>query len=104
MVVIAGGGSGVPVYRRLQRENRPFVTGVLSKNDVDYEAACHLATGIIAEEAFVPVREETGRKAWEAICACRKVLCPLGTFGEYNRINQILRDRAAQNGWLTEEI
>ena len=34
--VIAGGGTGRNVYRRLQRQGITFITGVLPQNDLDY--------------------------------------------------------------------
>ena len=34
--VIGGGGSGIPVYRRLQRRGVPFAAGILQENDLDY--------------------------------------------------------------------
>ena len=37
--VIGGNGSGIPVYRKLQRQGIPFVTGVLHTNDADYQVA-----------------------------------------------------------------
>ena len=57
--VIAGGGNGAPVYRRLQRGKIPFSTGILWKNDIDYPVACALAAKVIAEEAFETVTAET---------------------------------------------
>ena len=32
--VIGGGGAGIPVYHRLQRQNIPFAAGILQENDV----------------------------------------------------------------------
>ena len=40
--VIGGNGSGIPVYRKLQRQGIPFVTGVLHTNDADYQVAKEL--------------------------------------------------------------
>ena len=37
--VIGGNGSGISVYRKLQRQGIPFVTGVLHTNDADYQVA-----------------------------------------------------------------
>ena len=33
--VISSGGNGTPIYRKLQREGRPFAAGILYTNDVD---------------------------------------------------------------------
>lgn len=40
--VIGGNGSGIPVYRRLQRQGVPFAAGILSENDVDHPVASAL--------------------------------------------------------------
>ena len=37
--VIGGGGSGIPVYRRLQRQGIPFAAGVIHENDIEYPIA-----------------------------------------------------------------
>lgn len=46
--VIAGNGSATSVYRRLQRDNIPFVTGILWENDLDYPSAMALAEETIS--------------------------------------------------------
>lgn len=53
--VIGGGGSGIPVYRRLQRQGIPFAAGVLHKNDVDHSVAAALAARVITERGFEPI-------------------------------------------------
>ncbi len=98
--VIAGGGSGIPVYRQLQRQGIPFATGILTKNDVDYEAAVHLANEVIAEEAFEPVSAAVYEKAAAAMRRCGRVICPLQNFGSLNEMNRKLRDAAADWGIL----
>ncbi len=100
--VIAGGGSGIPVYRRLQREGVPFATGILAENDIDYEAARHLANVVVAEKAFSPIASETLEKARKLMHSCKKVLCPLEVFGEYNQANAQLRQEAISSGKLQE--
>ncbi len=96
--VIAGGGTGIPVYRRLQREGIPFITGVLQENDIDYLAACDLAAEVIKERAFEPVSRETYALALERLRQCREVLCPLRTFGPMNRRNEQLLQEAGRLG------
>lgn len=48
--VVAGNGSGIPVYRDLQRRGVPFATGILYENDVD----ARLARLLAAETVTVP--------------------------------------------------
>lgn len=88
--VIAGGGNGAPVYRRLQREKIPFSTGILWKNDIDYPVACALAAKVIAEEAFETVTAETLAAAKREIDQCGWVLCLFPDFGAFNQADREL--------------
>ena len=96
--VIGGGGSGIPVYRRLQREGIPFAAGVLHRNDVEYPAAQDLAVEVIAEQAFEAIGEETLRRAMAVMESCPRVICTLREFGTMNRGNRSLLDRATALG------
>ena len=98
--VIAGGGSGIPVFRRLQRENIPFAAGILHTNDIDYEAASHLATQVISAPAFEAIPEEICDKALQVMRACSTVLCPLQSFGSMNQMNERLAKEAGRLGLL----
>lgn len=75
--VLAGGGYGAPVFRRLQREGIPFSTGILWKNDVDYPVARGLAADIISLPAFAPITEEHLARAREEIGRCSHVILAL---------------------------
>ena len=48
--VIGGGGTGLAVYNRLQRQNIPFAAGILQENDVEYAAASALAACVFSEK------------------------------------------------------
>lgn len=48
--VIAGHGSGIPVYRKLQKKNIAFATGVFSEGDIDYRLARLYAVRTITTE------------------------------------------------------
>lgn len=101
--VIGGGGSGIPIYRQLQRKGIPFVTGVLHKNDIDYEVAKELAVQTISEEAFEPIGEEAFSRAIALMKECKKVLCPLQQFGTMNKKNRDLAELAEKMGKLYEK-
>lgn len=88
--VIGGGGSGIPVYRRLWREGIPFAAGILHENDIDYPVARALAAEVVAEKAFTPIREETYQKAAALRDSCREVICCLTEFGPMNEKNRLL--------------
>lgn len=96
--VIAGNGSGIPVYRRLQRQGIPFATGVLQENDIDYEVAKALAVRVVAERPFEPVSEERFLEAREILTGCEKIICCVREFGSMNRKNQELFREAERLG------
>ena len=96
--VIAGGGCGRAVYRRLQRKGIPFITGVLSKNDLDYPVARALATEVIATESFEPITEEHIREAQKKLNACEKIICCKEKFGTLDQANAELLEFAKKSG------
>lgn len=92
--VIGGNGSGIPVYRRLQRQGVPFAAGILPENDVDHPVASALAAEVIAQRAYHPMGEDTFRRALSVLEGCGQVLCCLREFGPLNEANR----RLAQAG------
>ena len=50
--MICGNGTGIPVFRQLQKVHTPFIAGVLYTNDVDYRLARLLADQVITEKPF----------------------------------------------------
>ncbi|MDO4323894.1 MAG: ABC transporter ATP-binding protein [Lachnospiraceae bacterium] len=98
--VIAGGGSGIRTFRKLQRLNIPFAAGVLHKNDVDYEVAKELASKVIAEQAFEAVSAERTEEALEVLRTCKKAVCCLESFGTMNAGNTRLVEEAKRLGIL----
>ena len=98
--VIAGGGGGIPIFRRLQRMNVPFATGVLHENDIDYEAAKTLANTVISEKAFEMISEERFAEAMEVMKNCNRVICAVKAFGTLNAPNKKLMEEAKRLGIL----
>ena len=96
--VIGGGGSGIPIYRALQRRGVPFVAGVLAENDVDYCVARALAVETVSVPAFASIDEGTMTRAQALMSRCEQVVCCLSAFGELNQGNRRLRDEAAVRG------
>jgi len=96
--VIAGGGTGRNVYRRLQRQGIPFITGILLQNDLDYPTARALATDVIAAEAFEPIMEEQILKARKRLADCDKIICCKDTFGTLEQANLELLEFAKESG------
>lgn len=102
--VIGGGGSGIPVYRRLQRQGIPFIAGVLHENDIDYPVAKALATKVISEKPFESISDEAFLEAKECMEKCDRVISNLKLTGTMNRKNQELIELAKQAGKLEEDI
>ncbi len=96
--VIAGGGTGRNVYRRLQRRGIPFAAGILYKNDLDYPVAKALAADVIEADSFEPITQEQLVTAKKKLKACGKVICCKKTFGTFERANMELLKYAGQCG------
>lgn len=92
--VIAGGGSGRRVYRRLQRSGIAFAAGILCENDCDYPVAKALASDLIAATAFEPIPDETLEMAKRRLDTCDRVICCKESFGTYEQANRALLDYA----------
>lgn len=101
--VIGGGGSGIGVYRRLQRQGIPFAAGVLHENDVDYPVARALAVQVVSEKSFEPISDDTLQQAERCMERCGKVICCLRSFGTVNEKNRLLLEHAKAQGKLAEE-
>ena len=96
--VIGGGGSGIPVYRRLQRMGVPFAAGILHRNDLDYPVARALAAELVEEAAYQPVTAGTLARALAVLERCGKAVCTLPAFGPLNEANRLLWEAAKRNG------
>ena len=98
--VISSCGKGIPIYRKLQKENTPFIAGILPTNDLDYQLARLLASDVIITDPFQPISDDAFAKATETIRACERVLLTDFPIGETNgRIRELI-DLAEQIGKL----
>ena len=100
--VISGCGSGIPVFRRLQKEDQPFIAGILYTNDVDFQVARHLAAEVVSEAPFSPISEETYQRALTLMKTCDTVICAGVPIGESNRRVADLIEAARSLGLLRE--
>ena len=90
--VISSGGSGIPIYRQLQKEHIPFAAGILYKNDIDYQLARLLAVEVITEEPFRQISDETFARAVEVMKKCKRVIVTDVPVGECNkRIEELIK-------------
>ena len=90
--VLSSGGSGIPVFRRLQQTGVPFAVGILYKNDIDYPLAKKLAAQVISEEPFREIGEDAYRKAERLIRDCR---CVIDAGFAREKMNRRMSDLAA---------
>lgn len=88
--VIGGGGYGIPLYRRLQRQGIPCVAGILPENDLEYPVAKALCENVLAIPAFSMADQTVIARAKEAVDACDDVYCPYPEFDVCNSYNQEL--------------
>lgn len=90
LFVIAGGGTGIETYRALQQKGLPFITGILHKNDIDFQIANDLASEVIAEQAFMRISPEVYQTAQLRLKSCDCVINCLYEYGEMNARNRDL--------------
>ena len=88
--VIGGGGSGIDIYRRLQRQGIPFAAGVIHENDIEYPVAGALAAELVSEKPFEPISDESISRALEIMQRCSEVICCTEHFGTMNLGNRKL--------------
>ena len=84
LFVLAGGGTGIPVFRALQRRGIPFSCGIFSENDVDFQVARVLAQKVFSVPAFSRVTEEATARVCEELFRAGKLYAACKTFGECN--------------------
>ena len=96
--VIAGGGTGIPAFRALQKRGVGFSTGVLHRGDVDWALANDLANEVIEERPFEPLGNEAITRAKRSLERCDAVLCTLESYGTMNRGNAQLEQHARESG------
>ena len=98
--VISSGGTGIPVYRKLQKENIPFAAGILYKNDLDYHLAKVLAAKVIEEEPFERISSRAYLEAKKMVEQSEMVIDAGVITGECNRKMEDLLEEARMAGKL----
>lgn len=98
--VLSSCGTGIPVYRRLQKENIPFAAGILYTNDVDYRLARLLAAEVVTEEPFREISDRAFERALTLIENCSRVISTGFSLGDCNRRMRELLKEAQKRGKL----
>ena len=92
VLVLSSGKTGIPVYRKLQKAGIPFAAGILYPGESDYQLARFLASGIISEEPYEPISDETYQKALKIMEKCGKVINAGVKVGSMNqKMGELLR-------------
>ena len=89
--VISGCGSGIPVFRQLQKDGIPFAAGILYENDIDCRVARSLAAETVTEKPFCPISDAALERAGQLMAGCERVIVtdfPIGPCNE--RIRELL--------------
>ena len=92
--VISACGSGIEIYRKLQKERMPFCAGILYENDIDYQVAKVLAVDVVVEKPFMEISDETYARALEMMETCDNVVVCDVPIGDCNKKMQQLIDYA----------
>ena len=98
ILVLSACGTGIPVYRALQKRNLPFCAGILYTNDLDYRLARLLASEVITEKPFHEIGDAAFNRAMELVQKCDTVLDAGVEFGPCNRrMEEVLRAAEQEN-------
>lgn len=104
VLVLSSCGHGIPVYRRLQKENIPFCAGILYTNDLDYRLARLLASEVITEKPFHEISDESFDRTMAKVRECQKVIDAGCEIGPCNRRMQEILEAAISLGKLQTDF
>ena len=98
ILVLSACGTGIPVYRALQKRNLPFCAGILYTNDLDYRLARLLASEVVTEKPFHEIGDAALNRAMELVHACDTVIDAGVELGPCNRrMEEVLRAAEREN-------
>lgn len=92
--VLSSCGTGIPIFRHLQKENKAFAAGILYTNDVDYQVARVLASEVVTEKPFCEISDEAYEKALFLMKKAKTILNAGVTVGSCNRKMEALLKEA----------
>jgi iron complex transport system ATP-binding protein len=98
--VVGGGGSGIPLYRALNRAGIGMCCGVLHENDCEAhvaEAICGQYGRIVMEKPFMPIGERAYKEALELMRTMETVIDTGFEVGDINKANtELIKDALKQ--------
>ncbi|MBF0587126.1 ATP-binding cassette domain-containing protein [Prosthecochloris sp. N3] len=105
--VIAGGGTGIELFRRLGLHGYRVTTGVLNRMDSDAEAAKALGVEAVFEHPFAAVSDDAAKKARLLALGADGVVVSDVPFGPGNLVNLSIAEAALDAGrpvWIAEGV
>ena len=96
--VVAGGGTGTPVYRLLSRGGFGIVTGVIHENDIDYHIARSIGATVIYEKSFRKIKQSRLRRSFALMERLGHIIDSGFPIGPSNRRNLELILNAVEAG------
>ncbi|MDR0685018.1 MAG: ABC transporter ATP-binding protein [Spirochaetaceae bacterium] len=96
--IVAGAGTGAPLYRAVSRMGLGIATGILHRNDIDCRIAEDMNLTVVAEDSFMPIRAEISGAAWTLMRDTGVVVDSAFPIGDFNSENISLLRRAASSG------
>lgn len=98
VLVLSSCGSGIPIYRRLQKQGISFAAGPVYTNDLDYQLARLLAVDVIAEEPFEEISDAGYGRVLSYINSVDVIINAGVRVGSGNRRMQAVLDAAIASG------
>ncbi len=102
VMVLSSGGSGIPIYRKLQKDGIPFHGGVLFENDLDYHLAKRIAANVISVAAFHEISDYEVALAQKIVNEVDEVFLTNLTFGPSNEKMKLIINYARKCNKLVE--
>lgn len=105
--IVAGGGTGIEVFRRFSLQGFRITSGVLNAMDSDAEAALALGVDAVLEKPFSAVGEDAFEQASSKAAEADLLVVTDVPFGPGNLINLRLAKNALEAGkevWIAEGI
>ncbi|MHB8124713.1 MAG: hypothetical protein ACYDEJ_03555 [Desulfitobacteriaceae bacterium] len=96
--VLAGAGTGTPIYRLLNKHGFSIVTGVIHENDIDYYVGKAIGATVISEKPFEEINKSSINRAISSSAQAECIIDAGFPAGTLNKLNvDLARRLLAQN-------
>ncbi|MCR5388619.1 MAG: ABC transporter ATP-binding protein [Lachnospiraceae bacterium] len=72
--VISGCGTGIKLFRNIQKQQTPFYCGIIFENDLDFIVARQLAEKVVTSKPFEEISDAAFNEAKELLLKCDKLI------------------------------